>query len=235
VPKRKLLTPIEELLSYILEMPPSAKRRAENILSEVPDETLEAYQPHVVRDAIMDEDTAIALTPPQMFIDIAPKLSMSSVTDSPGRVGALRQILRGEAADRVPEQISSEGRSYANSYAPEYQPGFDEMQRLWFDPADPYALRTSAHEGRHRSIAMQEEGIPQILIRLNPEDWQEPSSRSYRREIQERAADPKTPIYTQKDHWLKKDPEFYKKAGALWKILSGAPVVAAGADYAAEE
>lgn len=222
--KQATRTAIELIAEMIDKLPKAAKKRGENMLSEVPSEVIEAFQAQALRDALEDP-AALAYSNPETFTDLAMPITSWDDPIHEQKIGVLQKIMRGEPVEEYTDLTSSEGRGYMNSYGPEFSPGFDEIPRLHFAPEDPYSLRTVGHEGRHRSYAMQDEGLPGGLIRLEPPSIQYDQPPGWSDEVREMASDPSTLTYSQPGEQT--GAELKGPAGALWKLLGLAPVVGA--------
>ena len=219
-----------EVIENIPENSPE-RLKAEKLLDEVPTETLLSYRPEALEEAIRNnvrelDPVPLAIAKPDTFLTIAPDMPPFD----PGNRAALSRIRKGEPMR--PEDAkweTSDGKSYGQEGLAA-QPGYSQIQQLFFDSSDPYALRTRGHEGRHRSTEMRDSGIENILLQFESPEYDLGSSPTWREDVATMLERPETPVFTQKDFGRQIEPLPAGRSGNLWKLLGLAPVMAAGAE-----
>ena len=201
-------------------------RKADDIYDQVPLETLMSYRPAALKDAINKsaselDNTPLVLADPQTFLTLAPDLPKQPAE----KMEFLKRIREGSNIAGRKDWTASDGRKYSDRMDQEMTPGYDRLQRLWFNEQIPGELRVLNHEGRHRSTEMQKAGIEDILIQLQAEEGKFVSSPSFRNELNDVLQRQEAPVLTQLDNRANKPPRSAGRAGSLWKLL-GLPAAA---------
>ena len=120
----------------------------------------------------------LAIMDPGKFQYLAAPMRLQNIGQLWEKRRYLRDIQEGRRKRRIPPGIrDSEGRPYGDSGRQQIDtnPGYDEMHQLGANPVDPvYPENTgyfdiTGHNGRNRTLTLQEMGIPETAVHLLPD------------------------------------------------------------------